>query len=161
MTRAPPDASASSREHRRFRLPISLLLAVLLAGLVAVTAGAILALTWGASMRNTFEFLNQRSVDLIGQSRQALEGHLLPAERFARKTALSIERGAIEATDRLSFSRWLMGAMTINPQIRAIAVIGPDRTGWSVHRVFGPLAMETATRASPEIVAKAFEEAER
>lgn len=129
------------------------------AGLVAVTAAAVLALTWGASLRNTVDSLNQRAVDLTSALQTGIERHLLPAEDMARETVNAIREGIIDPRDQNAFAKFLMGGLAATPQIRALAVIRPDYTSWSVHRAEGPLQLETVSRAPPEVIAKAFKDA--
>jgi adenylate cyclase len=138
------------------RWPIARLLAVVLAGMVAVTAAAVLALTWGASLRNTFDFLNQRTVDLAADLMVTVDTQLLPAEYLAAETIAAIQQGVVDPTDQTAFSNRLMGGLSGAPQVRAIAVVKPDLTSWSVHWGEGRLMLETVSRASQETITKAF-----
>ena len=134
-------------------------MAVVFAGLVAVTAAAILALTWGASLRNSFAFANQQSIDLASDMFEAIEGHLSPAEALSAETLHALEAGSFDPRDTEAFSRWLMGGLAAAPQIRAAAVIRPDYTSWSVHRGLGPIVFDTKSNADRETVTRAFEDA--
>ena len=131
------------------------------AGLVAVTAALILALTWGASLRNTFDYANQQSVDLAADMYSAIEGHLSPAEALTEETLAAIAQGTVDPRDTEALSRWLMGGLASLPQIRAAAIIKPDHSSWSVHRGNGPIEFDSVTRADPATVARAFEDAKR
>ena len=135
------------------------MLAVVFAGLVTITAAAVLALTWGASLRNTFDFLNQRKVDLTADMKAGIEGHLLPAKDLTRETLAAISQGVFDPSDQEVFAQFLIGGLAATPQIRALAVIRPDHSSWSVHRGEGPLKFEEGSRAPPELIAKAFEDA--
>ena len=145
LTTTAADARASATAQparRRGRWPIARLLAVVLAGLVLVTAAAVLAVTWGASLRNTFDFLNQRTVDLSADMERDIQAHLLPAEDFAHQTIAAINDGTVDPTDKPAFVQWLMGGLAAMPQARAIALVKPGYDGWSVHRADGPIKLQ-------------------
>lgn len=129
------------------------------AGLVAVTAIAILAVTWGASLRNWIEYANQQSIDLSDDMRAAIQGHLAPAEALAAETLAAIAAGSADPRDTEAFSRWLMGGLAAAPQIRAAGIVRPDSKSWSVHRSNGAIAFEPTSQADLAAVARAFEEA--
>lgn len=129
------------------------------AGLVVITAAAVLALTLGASLRNTFDFLNQRSVDLIADMQADIDGYLRPAENLSLETVTAIAQGIIDPRDQESFAKFLMGGLAAMPQVRALAVIRPDYTSWSVHRAEGQIKLENRSRARPALIEKAFRDA--
>ena len=118
-----------------------------------------LALTWGASLRNTFDFLNQRSVDLVSDMKADIEGYLRPAESLSLEAVTAIAQGVVDPRDVDGFGRFLMGGLATMPQVRALAVIRPDYTSWSVHRGEGQIKLENRSRAPKEAVAKAFADA--
>lgn len=129
------------------------------AGLVAVTAVVILAVTWGASLRNSFESANRQSIDLSEDMYAAIEGHLLPAEALAAETLAAIDAGTLDPADTGRFAGWLMGGLAAVPQIRAAAVIRPDLVSWSVHRGNGSIVFEPVSRASRETIEATFADA--
>ncbi len=159
MTTAPSYASGSSERGRGKGWPIARLLALLFAGLVAVTAAAVLAITWGASLRNTFNFLNERSVDLVGDMKADIEGYLGPAESLSLEAVTAIAQGVVDPRDQQNFSRFLMGGLATMPQVRALAVIRPDFSSWSVHRAEGQIKLENRSRAPRAVIEKVFNEA--
>jgi adenylate cyclase len=136
------------------------LLALVFAGLVAVTAVVILAVTWGASLRNSFDSANRQSIDLSEDLFTAIVGHLSPAEKLSEQTLTAIGAGTVDPADTVNFARWLMGGLAAVPEIRAAAVIRPDLSSWSVHRGEGRIVFEPVSRASRETIEAVFADAE-
>jgi adenylate cyclase len=161
LTSPPDDARASSAGamRRPAGWPLARLLAVVLAGLVALTAALVLALTWGASLRNTFDLLNDRSIGLAYNLRAAIETHLQPAEDLAGEAARQIAAGGLDPSDRVAFGHWLMGALAAVPQVRGIGVVPPDLAVWSVHRAGGAIVMEPRARVRPGVIRLIAEDA--
>ena len=124
-----------------------------------MTAAAVLAVTWGASLRNTFDFLNQRTVDLSADMERDIQAHLLPAEDFAHQTIAAINDGTVDPTDKPAFAQWLMGGLAAMPQARAIALVKPGYDGWSVHRADGPIKLQERSETPHALVDAAFRDA--
>jgi adenylate cyclase len=113
---------------RRRTIPLSGTLAVVMAGLVALTAIDVLAVFWFMTAGTTRDLL-ARSAQLGLDSVQArIADRFTPVEDQLAFLARQIESGAVDPADGAALDRLLTGALAGTPQVRVLSLTAPDGT---------------------------------
>jgi adenylate cyclase len=113
---------------RRRTIPLSGTLAVVMAGLVALTAIDVLAVFWFMTAGTTRDLL-ARTAQLGLDSVQARIGdRFTPVEDQLAFLSRQIASGAVDPADGAALDRLLTGALAGTPQVRVLSLTAPDGT---------------------------------
>jgi class 3 adenylate cyclase len=113
---------------RRRTIPLSGTLAVVMAGLVALTAIDVLAVFWFMTAGTTRDLL-ARAAQLGLDSVQArIADRFTPVEDQLAFLAREITAGRVDPDDGAALDRLMTGALAGTPQVRVLSLTGPDGT---------------------------------
>ena len=113
---------------RRRTIPLSGTLAVVMAGLVALTAIDVLAVFWFMTAGTTRDLL-ARSAQLGLDSVQARIGdRFTPVEDQLAFLSRQIASGQVDPADGAALDRLMTGALAGTPQVRVLSLTAPDGT---------------------------------
>lgn len=118
MTTAPP---------RLGRIPISLAIVTTFVALVVTLLGAVLAVSYFSSLRNTQRLLGELAVQSSSFVRDELRDHLDPVTELADWAAALLVTGPLDLDDDQQVGNFLLGTLAATPQVNAIAYVTPEK----------------------------------
>jgi len=110
----------------RWRLPISLALAVSFGVLVAIAVAAVLLLMRGVAERNTRELLVANAEAVVTAVTDTLDGKAKAAQDQAQFVANLIADGSVAIDQSQRLQDLLLGSLAVEPALSATAVIRSD-----------------------------------
>lgn len=121
MSTLPSAPAVKDKSTKRLKISLTATLAIGIGILVAMSTGAVLLITAGASARNTFSLLEERALLGLDLAEVRLRGHLDPvADQMGHLGALS-EEGLLDLGNLPEAGRMIAGALAATPQVIGIA----------------------------------------
>ncbi len=139
QTVQPRDLSAAARAAERRRISVVWALVANFGGLLLIAMLAVFGLVFLSASANTIDLLRGRAEDTVTELTSRLRDHLDLPRHQVRFIATAIEQRRIALANPVELERYIEGAISGLPQLRAISwvdaslrVTGAERTGEGV-----------------------------
>ena len=119
---------------RTGRIPISLTIVATFAGLVLILLGAVLAVTYSASLHSTLGLYGELAARTSSHVRAELRNYLDPAIEQADWAADLVATGHIDSGDNQQLGNLLLGALAATPQVTVLAYLSADKRVMRAYR---------------------------
>jgi len=119
---------------RRKSIGITVLLSVTTAGLVLLSAGLVLALSFQTAWRSTSELLYDQAALAMTWIEQEIHSHINPAYEIAQFMHAQVAAGAVDPGDRDELATAFRGALAAAPQVAGVVVWDRNLTRMEVRR---------------------------
>jgi len=119
---------------RRKTIGITALLSLTTAGLVLLSAGLVLALSFQTAWRGTSELLYAQAELAMTLMEEEVHNHINPALEIARFVHAQVEAGLVDPRERAQLERVFTGALGATPQVAAVVVWDKDLRRMEVRR---------------------------
>jgi len=111
---------------KHVRAPIALVLALMFAGLTALTGGVIATVLYTTAHRNTIGLMAEVGRTELDSLRQSLQVELAPAKAQSDFLSEYIERGSVSLNDNKRIADLLLGSLASSRQLFGVALIRAD-----------------------------------
>ena len=141
------------------RIPISFTIVTTFVGLIVVLLGAVLAVSYASSLRNTLNLVGELAAQSSGFVTDELRDHLDPVVLQTGWAAELIATGPFDLTDAKQVGYPLLGALGATPQVTLLAFVGRDNTVVRAYRgeVGEVWRLETDPPRDTEFVSRTLE----
>ncbi|WP_342235773.1 adenylate/guanylate cyclase domain-containing protein [Inquilinus sp. OTU3971] len=120
------DRRAARARHRT--IPLSGTLAVVMAGLVALTAIDVLAVFWFMTAGTTRDLLGRAAQLGLDSVQARIADRFIPVEDQLAFLSRRIASGEVDPTDGAALDRLMTDALAGTPQVRVLSLTSPDGT---------------------------------